>query len=112
MDSSRDWGHSYDYVRAMHLINTNELPKDYVVATGESHTVRELCEYVFGRLELDYRDFVSQDPEFMRPEELRYLRGDSEPIRQELGWKPKYTFETLLDEMIQHWVDSPELSNS
>jgi GDPmannose 4,6-dehydratase len=104
MDSSRDWGHSYDYVRAMRLINTNDTPKDYVVATGETHTVRELCDHVFSYFGLNYRDYVRQDPAFMRPEELKYLRGDSDPIRQELGWKPKYNFKTLLEEMVESAV--------
>jgi GDPmannose 4,6-dehydratase len=105
LDSFRDWGHSYDYVRAMHLINTAEIPSDYVVATGESHSVREFCSYVFNRLDLDYEEYVTQNPKYMRPEELKILRGDSNLIRQNLGWKPKYTFESLLDEMIDFWQE-------
>lgn len=103
LDSSRDWGHSYDYVRAMHLIINHEQPRDWVVATGESRTVRDLCEYTFNALNLDYRDHVVQNQKFIRPEELRYLRGDSSDIRQTLGWRPRYTFETMIDEMIEHW---------
>jgi len=103
LDSFRDWGHSADYVRAMHSIINAELPSDYVVATGTTHSVRELCEYVFARLELDYNDYVIQDAKFLRPQELKYLRGDATRIKTELGWAPTYTFETLLDEMIQHW---------
>jgi GDPmannose 4,6-dehydratase len=105
LDSFRDWGHSYDYVRAMHLINTAEIPSDYVVATGESHSVREFCSYVFNRLDLDYEEYVTQNPKYMRPEELKILRGDSNLIRQNLGWKPKYTFESLLDELIDFWQE-------
>ena len=103
LDSFRDWGHSADYVRAMHSIINAELPSDYVVATGTTHSVRELCEYVFAQLDLDYNDYVIQDAKFLRPQELKYLRGDATRIKTELGWAPTYTFETLLDEMIQHW---------
>ena len=105
LDSSRDWGHSYDYVRAMHLIIQHDTPKDWVVATGETYTVRQLCETVFGILGLNYLDYVVQDPKFMRPEELKYLRGDSKEIREELGWEPKYTFQSMMEEMVKHWWD-------
>lgn len=104
LDSSRDWGHSYDYVRAMHLLLNNEIPRDWVVATGESHTVRDLCKYVFESLNLNYEDYVIQNQKFLRPEELKYLKGDSTDIRQQLGWTPKYTFESMLDEMIEYWM--------
>lgn len=103
LDSFRDWGHSTDYVRAMHAIVNAEKASDYVVATGATHSVRELCEYVFNHLGLDYKDYVSQNPKYMRPQELKYLRGDATRIRTELGWEPAYTFESLLDEMIRHW---------
>jgi GDPmannose 4,6-dehydratase len=106
MDSSRDWGHSYDYVRAIHAITNNAEARDWVVATGESHTVRELCEYTFKSLGMNYEDYVVQNEKFMRPEELRYLRGDSTDIRQQLNWKPKYTFESMIDEMIDHWMNT------
>ena len=104
MDSSRDWGHSYDYVRAMHLILNHKNPRDWVVATGESRTVRELCDYVFKSLKLNYQDYVVQDKKFMRPEELKYLKGDSSEIRKELGRTPSYTFESMIDEMINNWM--------
>jgi GDPmannose 4,6-dehydratase len=104
MDSYRDWGHSKDYVRAMHLILQQDNPGDYVVATGETRSVRDMCEYVFDQLGLDYRQWVVQNPKFLRPEELPYLKGDSSRIRTELGWKPEYTFETMMDEMIAHWI--------
>ena len=104
MDSYRDWGHSYDYVRAMHMILNHDIPDDFVVATGVTHSIREMCEYVFSQLDLDYKDYVVQNPKFMRPEELPYLKGDSTKIRKTLGWKPKYTFEMLMDEMIDHWI--------
>lgn len=103
LDSFRDWGHSADYVRAMHAIVNAKIPSDYVVATGTTHSVRELCEYVFMRLDLDYNDYVVQNPKFLRPQELKYLKGDATRVKAELGWTPTYTFETLLDEMIEHW---------
>jgi GDPmannose 4,6-dehydratase len=103
MDSYRDWGHSYDYVRAMHLITQQDQPDDYVVSTGITRSVRDMCEYVFGRLGLNYQDHVVQNPKYLRPEELPYLRGDNTKIVTELGWKPTYTFEALMDEMIEHW---------
>lgn len=105
MDSSRDWGHSYDYVRAMHLLLNHSDPKDWIVATGETKTVRELCDYVFSSLGLNYRDYVVQNQKYIRPEELKYLRGDSTEIREKLGWKPLYTFETMIDEMIEVWTN-------
>lgn len=104
LDSYRDWGHSKDYVRAMHLILQQDNPDDWVVATGETRSVREMCEYVFSKLELDYRDYVVQDEKFLRPEELPYLKGDSSRIRNILGWKPEYTFNGTMDEMIYHWM--------
>jgi GDPmannose 4,6-dehydratase len=76
-----------------------------VVATGETHTVRELCEYVFGKLGMDYREHVTQDPRFLRPEELPYLRGDSTRIRG-IGWQPSYTFATLLDDILGYWLSA------
>lgn len=105
MDAYRDWGHSKDYVRAMHLILQQDVPGDWVVSTGETHSVREMCEYVFSKLDLDYTKYVIQNPKYLRPEELPYLRGDSSKIREELGWKPEYTFEALMDEMIDHWME-------
>jgi GDPmannose 4,6-dehydratase len=104
MDAYRDWGHSKDYVRAMHLIMQQDEPGDWVVATGVTHSVREMCEYVFGKLGLDYNEYVIQNQKFLRPEELKYLKGDSSRIRS-LGWEPEYTFETLMDEMIEHWLE-------
>jgi GDPmannose 4,6-dehydratase len=105
MDAYRDWGHSYDYVRAMYLIVQQNKPGDWVVATGETRSVRDMCEYVFGKLDLDYKDYVIQNQKFLRPEELPYLKGDSTRIRAELGWKPTYTFESMMDEMIEYWTE-------
>ena len=80
-------------------------PGDWVVATGVTNSIRQMCEYVFGKLDLNYQDYVVQNPKYIRPEELPYLKGDSTKIRKELGWKPKYTFEMLMDEMIDHWMN-------
>ncbi len=105
MDSFRDWGHSKDYVKAMNLILQNPNPGDWVVATGETRSVRDMCIYVFNKLGLNYEDYVVQNAKFLRPEELPYLRGDSTKIRTELNWEPEYTFETLMNEMIEFWQD-------
>jgi len=105
LDAYRDWGHSKDYVRAMHLIVNHTEPDDFVCATGVTNSVGEMCEYVFNKLDLDYNDYVTVDERFMRAEELKYLRGDSTKLRTTLGWEPEYTFETLMDEMIEHWLE-------
>ena len=105
MDSYRDWGHSYDYVRAMHLMLQHDKPGDWIVATGKTHSVREMCELVFNYLDLDYKKYVTQNPKFLRPEELPFLKGDPTKIKKELGWKPTYTFEMLMHEMCDHWMD-------
>lgn len=105
MDSYRDWGHSKDYVKAMHMIINHDTPDDFVVSTMTTHSVREMVEYVFKKLELDYTKYVSQDSKFLRAEELKYLKGDSTKIRETLGWKPEYTFESLLDDMIEGWLE-------
>lgn len=105
LDASRDWGCAKDYVRAMHLILNYHQPMDFIVSTGVTHTVREMCEYVFNSLGMDYRDYVTQNPKYMRTQELPYLRGDSTKIRTILNWTPEYTFETLLDEMVNYWKE-------
>ena len=104
MDAYRDWGHSKDYIKAMYLILQQDKPGDWVVATGETRSVRDMCEYVFSSLGLDYNQYVVQNSKFLRPEELPYLKGDSTKIR-ELGWKPEYTFESMMDEMVEHWMN-------
>lgn len=104
LDSYRDWGHSKDYVRAMHKIINHDSPDEWIVSTGETWSVRDLAKYVFEKLDLDWEDYVVQNPKFMRPEELKYLKGDSERSRKVLGWEPEYTFYTMLDEMIEEWM--------
>jgi len=104
LDAYRDWGHSKDYVRAMHLILQQPQAGDWVVATGETRSVRDMCEYVFNKLNMDYKEFVKQDDKFLRPEELSYLKGDPSKIKA-LGWTPEYTFESMMDEMIDSWLN-------
>mgnify|MGYP003148929108 FL=1 len=103
LEATRDWGHAKDYVEAMWMILQHHTPDDFVCATGISHTVRDCCDYVFTRLGMDYRDYVTLDKKFLRPEELRDLKGDSTKLRTELGWEPKYNFETLMDDMIDEY---------
>ena len=105
MDAYRDWGHSKDYVRAMNMIMNHTEPDDFVVSTGITHSVRDMCDYVFGLLDLDYKDYVTQNPKFLRAEELKYLKGDCSKIKKVLGWEPEYTFETLMDDMVSHWMN-------
>ena len=105
LDAHRDWGHSKDYVRAMHMIINHKEPDDFVCATGVANSVRDMCDYVFSQLDLDYKNYVTQDPKFMRPEDIQLLRGDATKLKTTFGWKPEYTFEKLMDEMIEHWVN-------
>jgi len=100
LDAKRDWGHSADYVRAMHLMLQQQNPEDYVIATGETHTVREFCEIAFSEAGLDYRDYVMVDPQFYRPSEVDLLIGDASKARRDLGWKPRLTFRQLVSEMV------------
>ena len=104
LEATRDWGHAKDYVEAMWRILQLEEADDFVCATGTSHSVRQLCEYVFNKLELNYEDYVKLDMKFLRPEELTDLKGDPSKLMKATGWKPTYTFETMLDEMISYWL--------
>jgi GDPmannose 4,6-dehydratase len=105
LEATRDWGHAKDYVEAMWLILQQDKSDDFVCSTGISHSVRDLVEYVFGKLELDWDRYVVQDEKFLRPEELNDLKGDCSKLKDLTGWRPSYTFESMLDEMIQHWMD-------
>ena len=100
LQASRDWGHAKDYVEAMHLILAHDKPDDFVCSTGISHTVQELVDYTFEKLDLNPKEYVSTNAKYLRPEELSHLKGDSTKIRSELSWEPKYTFETMIDDMI------------
>jgi len=103
LSSSRDWGHAKDYVKAMWMILQHTQPDDFVCATGITHSIEYLCDYVFTKLGLDYKEHVIIDTNFSRPEETKHLKGDSTKLRQTLGWKPDYTFESMIDEMIQYY---------
>ncbi|MCC7236469.1 MAG: GDP-mannose 4,6-dehydratase [Bryobacterales bacterium] len=100
LDARRDWGHAADYVRAMHLMLQHPEPDDFVIATGETHSVREFCELAFSSLGLDYRDHVRVDPKFYRPAEVELLLGDSSKAREKLGWKPRLGFREIVAEMV------------
>ena len=104
LDATRDWGHAKDYVQAMWMILQLDKPDDFVCATGISHSVRELVTYVFTKLELDWSMHVKQDDKFLRPEELKDLKGDCTKLKLTTGWQPNYIFETMLDEMIEYWM--------
>lgn len=100
LEAKRDWGHAKDYVRAMHTMLQQPEPDDYVIATGQTHSVRELCELAFAEVGLDYRDFVKVDQRYHRPAEVDLLIGDASKARKTLGWEPTYTFEDLIKEMV------------
>lgn len=102
LEARRDWGHAKDYVRAMHLMLQQDTSDDFVVASGESHTVREFCELAFAEVGLDYRDYVRLDHRFYRPAEVESLIGDATKARTVLGWEPTYTFPELVREMVAH----------
>ena len=105
LDATRDWGHAKDYVEAMWMILQQENSDDYVCSTGISHSVRDLCKYTFSKLGLNYEDYVKMDEKFLRPEELHDLKGDSSKLRSHTGWNPVYTFESMMDEMIDYWLN-------
>ena len=105
MHATRDWGHAKDYVEAMWLMLQQDTPDDYVCATGTSHSVEHLVNYVFDRLGLNVEQHVTTDARYKRAEELEHLRGDSSKAYSQLGWKHTYTFETMMDEMVDYWMD-------
>jgi len=100
LDARRDWGYAGDYVQAMWLMLQQDEPDDYVIATGRTHSVRELCEVAFGYLGLDWQKYVVSDPQFMRPAEVDLLVGDASKAHAKLGWEPTYTFEQLIQMMV------------
>jgi GDPmannose 4,6-dehydratase len=101
LEARRDWGHAADYVRAMHLMLQQSEPDDYVVSTGETHSVREFCELAFAEAGLNYEEYVKTDEKFYRPAEVDLLIGDSTRARKILGWQPRYTFQELVIEMVR-----------
>jgi len=110
LEAKRDWGHAADYVRAMYVMLQQDEPDDYVVATGETHSVREFCDIAFSQAGLDYREFVVEDPQFYRPAEVDLLVGNAEKAARKLGWKPTHTFQQLVSEMVEN--DLQQLSQS
>jgi GDPmannose 4,6-dehydratase len=100
LDARRDWGYAGDYVEAMWRMLRQDEPRDLVIATGESRSVREFCEAAFSRLELDWADFVEHDPRYLRPTEVEHLEGDASLARKHLGWAPKVTFDELVARMV------------
>ena len=100
LDSRRDWGYAGDYVQAMWMMLQQPSPDNYVVATGETHSIREMCEEAFGYLELDWQEYVKQDPRFMRPAEVDLLVGDASKARRVLGWEPQVSFRELVRMMV------------
>ncbi|GAC1315468.1 MAG: GDP-mannose 4,6-dehydratase [Acidimicrobiales bacterium] len=105
LDAQRDWGFAGDYVRAMYLMLQQDQPDDYVVATGETHPVKEFCELAFGAVDLDYRDYVVMDERFMRPAEVDLLVGDPAKAEKVLGWKPSTGFPDLVAMMVEADLD-------
>jgi len=105
LEATRDWGHAKDYVKAMRMILQQDKPDDFVCSTGISHSVQDLCEYTFSKFGLNFRDYVTVDEKFLRPEELHNLKGDSSKLNNITGWTPEYTFETMLDEMLEFWIN-------
>lgn len=100
LEARRDWGFAGDYVRAMWMMLQQDAPDDYVIASGETHTVREMCEIAFSRVGLDWQQYVVQDPAFYRPAEVHLLLGDASKARQQLGWEPRCTFRQLIEMMV------------
>jgi GDPmannose 4,6-dehydratase len=100
LDARRDWGYAGDYVRAMWLMLQRPTPDDYVVATGETHSIRELCQEAFSYVDLDWREYVSQDPRFIRPAEVDLLVGDPSKAGRVLGWEPTVSFRQLIRMMV------------
>ena len=100
LDAQRDWGHAREYVEAMWLMLQQQEPDDYVVATGESHSVREFAAAAFAWVGLDYRHYVTTDPVLFRPAEVNTLRGDAAKARRVLGWEPKVSFAELIRMMV------------
>ena len=101
LDAKRDWGYAKDYVRAMWLMLQQDQPDDYVVATNETHSIREFLDLAFGHVNLDWNDYVEFDPRYLRPAEVDLLIGDSTKARQQLGWEPSVTFEQLVQLMVE-----------
>jgi GDPmannose 4,6-dehydratase len=101
LDARRDWGFAGDYVEAMWMMLQQPEADDYVIATGESHSIRDVLDLAFGALDLSWKDYVHVDPRYFRPTEVDHLRGDASKARRKLGWEPKVTFEELITMMVR-----------
>ena len=108
LDAKRDWGHAKDFVKAMHLMLQHTTPEDFVIATGEAHTVEEFCDLAFSRVGLDWHEYVRINPKFLRPSEVNYLLGDCSKAKKILGWKPETSFDELVSGMVDHAIAHPE----
>jgi GDPmannose 4,6-dehydratase len=100
LDAQRDWGHAADYVEAMYLMLQQPTPDDYVIATGQTHTIRELLDVAFGHVGLDWHNYVGVDKKYFRPTEVDVLLGDASKAKRVLGWEPKIRFKELIEEMV------------
>ena len=105
LDAQRDWGYALDYVRAMWMMLQQETPSDFVIGSGETHSVREFCEIAFGCLDMDYRVYVTQDPKFYRPAEVDLLISNPTKAHKVLGWAPSITFRELVEMMVQSDIE-------
>jgi GDPmannose 4,6-dehydratase len=106
LDARRDWGYAPEYVEGMWRILQQDVPSDYVLGTGEAHTVREFLEEAFGYLDMDYRDYVELDPRYLRPSEVEFLLGDASRAREQLGWEPAIKFRELVRIMVDADVEA------
>lgn len=106
LDSKRDWGFAGDYVRAMRLMTSAERPNDYVIATGETHSIRDFLDIAFGHVNLDWKKYVVQDPEFFRPNELHVLLGNATAANVSLKWEPETSFKELVEMMVDHDMEN------
>jgi len=106
LDAKRDWGHAQDYIKGMWLMLQHNKPDDFVLSTGEAHSVREFCEIAFLHLKLNYNDYVVVDPKFYRPAEVDILMGDSTKAKKELGWQSNHAFNDLAIEMVENDLNS------
>jgi len=111
LDARRDWGHARDYVEAMWLMLQADEPDDYVIATGENHSVREFLDEAFGYLDLDWKEFVETDPRYYRPAEVDLLLGDSSKARRVLGWEPQVGFKELVQLMVDHDLELAQMES-
>jgi len=111
LNAKRDWGHAKDYIEGMWLMLQQETPDSYVLATGETRSVREMVEYVFNRVDLDVNKYVQTADKYCRPEELHYLRGDATKAKTVLGWTTKITFNAMMDEMVDYWANKLQKIN-